>query len=98
MIEGSGKPASSVMLTLALSLIGICLMPMSSRRRRSASILTAAALLLAVSAAGCGGSSGSGAPPANASRQEVVAMSVTEASAKVPVSGLPIDLGKIRKE
>ena len=96
-IEPDWQHIPGAILVLAMGLIGLCLIPMTQRNRRRASILVAAALLLGVSAAGCNGSSG-GSTSHKSSRQQVVSMNVTEGSSSVAVSGLPIDLGSIRKE
>ncbi len=84
-------------LMLALYLLGFAILPMNRRRRLRASILAIVMPMLAMSLLGCSGSSG-GAPAPNASAQQVASIEVTESSQSVSVSGLPADLGKIRRE
>ena len=87
-------------LMLGLSLLGFAMFPLSIRTRRRTSILAAAMLVLAVGLVGCsGGSSGGNAPPpSQSSTQKLIALEVTENGIPVPVSGLPINLGKITKK
>ena len=87
-------------LMLGLSLLGFAMFPLSIRTRRRTSILAAAMLMLAVGLVGCsGGSSGGNAPPpSQSSTQKLIALEVTENGVPVPVSGLPINLGKITKK
>jgi hypothetical protein len=94
--EGGGG-SDGGLLMIALAILGCAILPMRRRQRLRASILALAMLMLAVTLVACSGSSG-GAPSPNASAQEVDSMNVTEGSQSVTVSGLPADLGKIRKE
>jgi hypothetical protein len=85
-------------LMLGLSLLGFAMFPLSIRTRRRTSILAVAMLMLTFGLTGCGGSS-SGAPSASkSSTQKLVALDVTENGNPIPVSGLPIDLGRITKK
>jgi hypothetical protein len=100
-VIGGSKPngfGGTINLMFALSLFGFVMAPLSStRQRRRVSMLAAAMIVLATVMAGCGGSSG-GAPSSSASQQELTGLDVTQNSSPVTVSGLPIDLGKIRKQ
>ena len=96
-ITAGPKSGGTGALILSLSLLGFVIMPLSDKQRRRASIVAGAILLMATALAGCGGSSG-GAPVANASTQQVIAMDVSEGGNQVGVANLPIDLGKIHKQ
>jgi len=53
---------------------------------------------MATAVAGCCGGSSGGATEANASRQQIVAIDVSEDGNQVAVANLPIDLGIIHKQ
>lgn len=96
---GNGGLSATGNLMLGLSLLGFAMFPLSIRTRWRTSILAAAMLILAVGLVGCsGGSSGSAPPFSESSSQKLIALNVTEDGNAVPVSGLPIDLGKITKK
>jgi hypothetical protein len=100
-ITGGSRPngfGGTGNLMFALSLFGFVTAPLTStRQRRRVSMLAAAMIVLATVMAGCGSSSG-GAPSTSASTQEVTGVDVTQGGSTVEVSGLPVDLGKIRKQ
>ena len=96
--RGGGSPtggAANLMFTL--SLLGLVIIPLTTKQRRRTAILAAAMLMMATGLVACGGSSG-GPPEATSSSQQVVALDVTEGGNPAGVGGLPVDLGKIKKQ
>ena len=98
-VGNSGGFGGTGNLMLALSLLGLVITPLTTKTRRRTSILVVATLFLATGLVGCNGSSnGGGEPVFPSSRQEIIALSVTENGNPVGVSGLPINLGRITKK
>ena len=86
-------------LMLALSLMGLVIAPLtSSKRRRNTAILAAVMMVLATGMVGCGSSSSSSSSTSGTSKQDVVAMSVTELGNEIDVAGIPISLGQVTKQ
>jgi len=96
-VGGSSKGTNGFgSLWFALSMLGFAIVPLSGPRRRRVAMIAAILVVFGTGLLGCGGSSG-GTPFFPNSNQQVVAIDVTEGETIVPVSGLPVNLGTIKK-